>query len=212
MKIVKTILGVLILLIVFGCKNTDNKNSELELKEKELELRERELNLKEENLRKLNQIDENTNEANISTHDNQYQPNNTNIESNSIKYVYMVFSVSEPKLIKETFMPSGNDIFGNPRTGIETFYRVEYEKYTYTTEIQELKNYNEDIKFKYIDKMEENVLNRANLSFNTDVFRLSDEDKESIRDNGAKIINKKMNEFNTYKEASIHRNKSNSKI
>lgn len=204
---------ILTIITIVGCKNNNNaKVEELKIKEKELELKERELNLKEQSLSSTSNKNENSNEPNRNSKNDQQQAIYTNTESNLTKYVYMVFSVSEPKLIEQVFMPSGKDIFGNQRTGIETMYHVEYEKYTYTTEIQEIKKYNEEIKFKYIDKMEENVLYRSNLSFKNDVFRLSDNHKKSLENDGAKIIDKKINVFSTYKEASIHKNKSNSKL
>lgn len=205
------ILLLIVFVIISGCKNNDNKKNELEFKERELELRERELNLKEKNLKILDKKEENTNETKVNSSNIQSPSININSESSPTKYAYMMFSVSEPKLIKDEWTSSVPDLFGK-RSETTTMYRAEYEKYSYTTEIQELRNYNEEIKFKYIDKMEENVLFRSNLSFKNDVFRLSDNDKKSLEDDGAKIIDKKINVFNTYKEASIHKNKNNSDL
>ena len=144
----------------------------MELKEKELELKEKELSLKEESLKKINNKDENgnKNESKINTSNIQSTSTNINIKSNLTKYAYMVFSVSEPKLIKTVWTSSVPDLFG--KHSETTTYHAEYEKYIYTTGIQELRNYNEEIKFKYIDEMEEKILYDSNSSFKSDVFRI----------------------------------------
>jgi hypothetical protein len=56
--------------------------------------------------------------------------------------------------------------------------------------------------------MSENVLTRATV-YSSDFDKLKDDDKKNYK---AKIIDKKINVFNTYKDASIHRNISNSEL
>lgn len=197
------------LLSTLGCKNSNSvKEKELELKERELELREKELKAKE------NQTGYNSTTLPIQNTQSQYQ---APPEITVAKYVYVLFKVQEPKLHHtDSKYISGLDGITSSYTIPETNYVI-YKDYVYTSEIKEILGYNENKQYEYMDRMEAGVrekLTYINMNFDSDVFmNVRDrEEQQRLKDYQAKIVDRKMKVFDSYKEASIHRNNNKGKF
>ncbi|TRW97177.1 SHOCT domain-containing protein [Flavobacterium gawalongense] len=133
---------------------------------------------------------------------------NSNIVTNyQKKFVYIVITTKEPKLIHHDgiFLPSSEVDGFSTRT--EDIDYVDYETSTYSTEIKEISDYNEDTKNILLDKTEYDVKQRMNMSsnFQTDLFiKCKDENKRStLKDNYSKIIDRQIYAFDTYTDASL---------
>ncbi len=207
----KIIIAIFYSLLFFtvGCKNNNSvKEKELELKERELELREKELKAKE------NQTSDNSTTVPIQNTQSQYQ---APPEITVAKYVYVLFKVQEPKLHHtDSKYISGLDGITSSYTIPETNY-VTYEDYVYTSEIKEIPGYNENKQYEYMDRMEAGVrekLTYTNMNFDSEVFmNVRDrEEQQRLKDYQAKIVDRKMKVFDSYKEASIHRNNNKGKF
>ncbi len=209
----KIIIAVFYLLLLFGlgCKNSNSvKEKELELKERELELREKELKAKE------NGSNNTDNSATIPIHNSQpqYQPP---AEITVAKYVYVVFKVQEPKLHHtDSKYISGLDGITSSYTIPESNY-VTFDDYVFTSEIKEIPGYSENKQYEYMDRMEANVrqqISYIDMNFDSEVFmNVRDRDEQQrMKDYKAKIVDRKMKVFDSYKEASIHRNNNKGKF
>lgn len=210
MKNIFFALMILSSLFGFGCKSNNSiKEKELELKERELELREKELKEKENRV-----SGDNTATLPIQNTQNQYQ---TPPEITVAKYVYVLFKVQEPKLHHtDSKYISGLDGISSSYTIPETNY-VTYEDYVYTSEIKEIPGYNENKQYEYMDRMEAGVrekLTYTNMNFDSEVFmNVRDrEEQQRLKDYQAKIVDRKLKVFDSYKEASIHRNNNKGKF
>lgn len=207
----KIILALLILQSIFnyGCKNNNSiREKELELKERELELREKELKEKE------NRVTDNNATPPIQNTQNQYTAPQ---EITIAKYVYVIFKVQEPKLHHtDSKYEPGLDGITSSYTIPEMNY-VTYEDYVYTSEIKEIPGYNENKQYEYMDRMEAGVrekLTYTNMNFDSEVFmNVRDrEEQQRLKDYQAKIVDRKLKVFDSYKEASIHRNNNKGKF
>lgn len=198
-------------LFSFGCKNNNSvKEKELELKERELELREKELKAKESN----NQTIDNSTTTTTQNSLPQYQPPE---EITVAKYVYVIFKVQEPKLHHtDSKYISGLDGISSSYTIPESNY-VTFDDYVFTSEIKEIPGYNENKQYEYMDRMEANVrqqISYIDMNFDSEVFmNVRDRDEQQrLKDYKAKIVDRKMKVFDSYKEASIHRNNNKGKF
>lgn len=204
-----SVLITYLLLANLGCQNNNStKEKELELKERELALREKELKEKE------NKGDESTATLPIQNTQNSYQvPPKVTVA----KYVYVVFKVQEPKLHHtDAKHEYGLDGISSSYTIPELNY-VTYDDYIYTSEIKEVPGYDENKQYEYMDRMEAGVrekLTYINMNFDGEVFmNVRDrEEREKLKDYQAKITDRKMKVFSSYKEASIHRNNNKGKF
>ncbi|MFV8327627.1 SHOCT domain-containing protein [Flavobacterium sp. ZS1P14] len=145
--------------------------------------------------------------------------NNTNNEPviNYLKkYVYLIITTEEPRLVHNTgiYIPSGNPLI--PNTHTEDMDYVVYDKNTYTTEIEEIPDYNEDVKYKLLDKAEYDVKQKINRgsNFQMDLFlKCKDEEKRnSLKENYSKIADRQIYTFDSYAEASLDKHKNTNKI
>lgn len=204
------IVVLLAMAVIFqiACQNTSTKEQELKLKEKELELREKELKQKENNVSNNSTI---PNENFKSSFQSPPNPQTT-------KYVYVVFQVREPKLLhSEPITISGTDRF-TPSTTIPESNSVTYENFVYAGEVREIAEYNEDKKYEYMDIVEASF--RKKLSSLPDDFEYSvvmnvgdkKEREQLLREHKTQILDRKIEVFNSYKEASIHRNNNKRKF
>jgi hypothetical protein len=183
-------------------------------KEKELELRERELILKE------SQLKEREKDNSLNSNETMFpksSQSHTNTEIKSSKYVYVIFKVQQPTLHhKDSEYLSGIDGIHSSITIPESNY-VTYKDYTYTSEIKEISNYDENKEYEYIDQMEMEVtenLTRVNMNFEGEVFVNVRDKEEQLRlnENKAKILDRKIKSFDSYKEASIDKNENKGKF
>lgn len=197
---------VLTLIIQISCQNNSIKQKELELKEKELELREKELKEKENNI---------GNNATLPIENShpQYQPIP---EIKVSKYVYVVFKVQEPQLHHtDSKVLYGTDGFSSSTIPERNY--VTFDDYIYTSEIKEIPAYNENKQYEYMDIIEAKVrqqISYTNMNFESEVFvNVRDrEEQQTLKENKAKIVDRKLKVFDSYKEASIHRNNNKGKF
>jgi hypothetical protein len=184
-----------------ACQSTSTKEQEIKLKEKELELRERELKQKENNVNNNSTIpNENLKPS--------FQPSP---EPKTAKYVYVVFKVREPKLHHSDakYGQSGFDKYTPTIPATPEINFVTFENHLYAGEVQEIADYNEDKKYEYMDIMESNFREKLSGDFELGVMQnVSDKEEREqlLRENKTKIIDRKIEVFNSYKEASIHKN------
>ncbi len=209
-KDIAIIISILFLFCI-GCKDSKStKEKELELKERELELREKELKAKENG----NNNTDNSTTMPIQNSQPQYQPPT---EITIAKYVYVLFKVQEPKLHHtDSKYISGLDGITSSYTIPESNY-VTFDDYVFTSEIKEIPGYNENKQYEYMDRMEANVrekLTYIDMNFDSEVFmNVRDRDEQQrMKDYKAKIVDRKMKVFDSYKEASIHRNNNKGKF
>ncbi len=132
-----------------------------------------------------------------------------NIGGNT-RFVYIVIKTKEPELVHHggTYIPNS---YGGLRKTDEINY-VKWENYIYTSEIKEIQNYNEDKKFRLMDEVEGSARQKLffkDSNFSSEVYRkVSGDDKISeLQKNTGEIIDRKALVFDTYKQASEHRNK-----
>jgi hypothetical protein len=129
------------------------------------------------------------------------------------KYAYIVITVKSPKL--ETSQIKGMyDVTTGFYTPTVYYCDVVWENKKQITDILEIEDYNDDIKYMYLDKAEKGVnekLNYTKGNFNTSVL-VDCEDynkREEIRaeDYKSEVIDRQIFTFDTYSEASINRQK-----
>jgi len=134
---------------------------------------------------------------------------NTNQPMINKKFVYVVLEVEKPRL--EVFEPKGyvNSLGFYER--LDPIYSITYEKEIYATDIIEVKNYNIDEKYKVLDDSKRRMYSKLNLfdqSFSTDLWiKCKDNDKrEEFKNVRSKLLKSQIFEFDSYSEASIHKN------
>ncbi|TRX11046.1 SHOCT domain-containing protein [Flavobacterium gawalongense] len=140
--------------------------------------------------------------------------NNTNNEPviNYLKkYVYIIITIEEPRLVHHSgmYMASANPLI--PGTFTEDTDFVVFDKSAYSTEIEEITDYNEDTKYKLLDKAEYDVKQRIDRgsTYQMDLFtKCKDEDKRnSLKENYSKITDRQIYTFDSYAEASLDKHK-----
>jgi hypothetical protein len=215
MKYINTFCSLFILLC-FSCNDPSNKDSvaisskekELQLKERELEIRERELKNKESaaaaNEKVLN--------SQTSSQSQFQQP----IEKQITKFIYVTFKVQQPVLHHtDSRYFDGDGI--RPPSSFPEINSVSFEDYIYTSEIKEIEGYDDDRQYEYMDKMENELsekINYINLNFSMQISsKVRDiDEQQKLKDNIAKIVDRKMKTFISYKEASIYRSDNKGKF
>lgn len=132
------------------------------------------------------------------------------INSYQRKFVYIVITAKEPKLIHY------NGYYIDPPSGVgsgkyieDTDY-VKYDTITYSTEIKEISDYNEDKKNMLLDKTEDEVSQKINMSsnFQMDLFTKCHDanTRDKLKEeNPPKIIDRQIYEFDNYTDASLNK-------
>lgn len=196
--------GFLVFILCSSCNDSNTiKEKELELRERELKIREKELLLKESNDKNV------IPNKNITQQKSNFQNEEVN---NTTKYVYVLYRVKHPILehTPEESIPS-HDMFSITRT-IPEMSSVYYEDFVYTSGVEEIKGYSENKSYRFMDEVEKNVLQRIStidLNFEMEVItKVRDQKSQSIlKENKAKIVDRKIKVFNSYKEASKDRSR-----
>lgn len=199
------VISFLLFLIVFleiSCNST--KEEELRLKEKELKLKEKELELKEksqtlnENTLKSNRVNTPVKQPTTSESNNPQIPipeseTKGSVESKYgiVKFCYVFVTTNEPEIkLQEKFLPNGN---------LDSKLIPVPEVYVYKSAIVEVKYFNQDEKYRLIDKYEGQV--RQGFSFKN--MQLTEYNTE------CKIISSECYVFDNYSTASQHRRNKN---
>lgn len=216
MRIITFLLSV----IFFSCNSGNNTELERRLTQLENENKD----LKQQNINEKNNTDDNVkNQYNtISTPKTSNNSDEITAAVQSIlntkKYVYVVIKTKEPKLDHREgiYIPSRIGEYGS-ETKSNDLNIVVWEDFVYTSEVQEIANFDEDKKFKLLDKAEasaqQNFINK-NISFRSEVFmKVHDKTERSqLENNIGEIVDRKAYVFDTYKQASEHRNKNKGKF
>jgi uncharacterized membrane protein len=143
-----------------------------------------------------------------STYINNSYQNTTYVEPLKIKkFVYIVTKVSIPTLHTEQ-IGGYTDYSTNTYTPINYYYLIEWEKHCYSTEINEIDDYNEDEKYKFLDKIENNIKSNflysdGNYESSVNTNCNSESKKVELLENKSKITYHQIFEFDTYAEASL---------
>lgn len=207
----RIIIFFILFTLFISCNRTNNNNNELANKIEQLEQDNLELNDKIEELEsdKNSEVTVSNNRINNTT--SQKFENKTNMTT---RFAYVVFKVSKPRLYHtdDKYIQSIN-IPGQLPTQSQTIKGinfVEIDSYIMTTDVIEINNYNEDAKYKLIDEQEKianQQLSNQDVGFHMDVMNYVDDSEKRTRmmNTHSKIIDRKCNVFNTYKEASKFR-------
>jgi len=128
------------------------------------------------------------------------------------KFVFVVFYVDEPKLKIEKQLDTENQSAYDLELKYKDYYYCEFEKTNYKSEIQEIKNYNEDKKFKMLDYFESQLniqLMAINSVFHTNLLiKCKDEEaKELYEHYKCSILDRQIFTYNSYSDASKARQK-----
>ena len=145
----------------------------------------------------------------------QYSPNSFNDDSHSQnqttrnKYIYVIFKVEEPEL-HHTSRYSTPSLDGTPPYVIPERNTIIPKTNLYFSDIKEISGYSEDLQYEYMDDTEATI--RKTLINNDMEFRnkvsvsvSNFEEKEQLKENSSKILDRKIKVFESYKEASISR-------
>jgi hypothetical protein len=194
----------------FACSNKDTA------KEKELELREREVKLKEEDLkRKEEDLNNYPVDALKKAEQTTSEPILIKDNIGSKKYIYVVIKTEEPRLYH--LDPGLTYVDSEGLKTIPGFNSVDWKKFTYQSDIFEIINYTESEQYKYMDTFENKIyngFNESNSDFKREVFfKVKSQDEQNkLLQEVSKILDRKCYVFETYKDASIHRNNNKSKF
>ena len=198
------------LFIFFACSNKDTA------KEKELELREREVKLKEEDLKRKEEDSKNYPvDALKKAEQTTYEPIVIKDNIGSKKYIYVAIKTEEPRLYHLDSGPTYAD-----NEGLKTipgFNSVDWKNFIYQSDIFEIINYTESEQYKHMDTFENQVnsgFNESNNNFKSEViFKVKSQNEQNkLLQEVSKILDRKCYVFETYKDASIHRNKNKGKF
>lgn len=138
-----------------------------------------------------------------STYQNNYQETIKNK-----KYVYVVSKIEKP--ILDVFKSGGyTNSLGIYEIENST-YSINYETETYVSEIIEINDYNTDEKYKILDETKEKLKNQMifidETFFTNLLINCKDENKrKEFKKIRSRIKDSKIFEFNSYSEASIHK-------
>ena len=211
----KSKMRIIIFFILFtlflSCNRTNNNNNELANKIEQLEQDNQELNEKIEELENDKNSDDAVSNNNVKNSTSETFENSTKMTT---RFAYVVFKVSKPRLhhTDDKYIRSIN-IPGQLPTQSQTIKGinyVEYDSYIITTDVVEIKDYNEDAKYKLIDEQERIVkqqVSNQDVGFHIDVMSYVEDPEERTRmmNTQSKVIDRKCMVFNSYKEASKFR-------
>ena len=189
---------ILLAFFLIAC-NSNEKENALILKEQELEQKINELNLKLQEIEDKNQ-------------ENQIEKTDEKIVStpiyNGTKYVYAYFEVLRPRVEEEKIQ---KDKFG---FDYEYVYGIYMDEVTYASDVEKVDNYNEDKKYMFLDNVRctlppgINVLSKYRESKSSRLQFSSQQEADILSGKyNQRILKENVLVFDTYKEASISRNK-----
>lgn len=207
----RIIILFIVLALFLSCNRTNNSNNELANKIEQLEQDNQELNEKLEELESDKNSENAVSNNIVSNTTSETIDNSTKLTT---RFAYVVFKVSKPRLhhTDDKYIRSIN-IPGQLPTQSQTIKGVnfvEYDSYIMTTDVVEIKDYNEDAKYKLIDEQEKiakQQLSNQDVGFHVDVMSYVNDPEERSRmmNTQSKVIDRKCNIFNSYKEASKFR-------
>lgn len=126
------------------------------------------------------------------------------------RYVYILTTARIPKL-KVSEIGGYMDFSTDTYKPTQYYYLVEWMESIYTTDIVEIANYNEDEKYKLLDKVDIDVnskISYSNMNFQAELSLKCNDYREREKlsnENKATITGKEIFDFSSYAEASVHR-------
>jgi hypothetical protein len=137
------------------------------------------------------------------------------MNSHLTKFVYAVVKIKIPKLNVYEFEGVYNfdeNLNRHEEIPARTIYSTKWEESVYSTDIIEIENYNEDEKYRMLDKAENNLSLQHNLSSSDLNFRLEIDarckdytERDRLKENKSQITNSEVYVFDSYAEASQHK-------
>jgi hypothetical protein len=207
------IIFLALITLSISCQNSSSRQEGLESREKELEERIEELE-KEQRKEEKDEITYGENsvsdieDINIGELQSAYE---SQMKTRESKYMYITYKIEKPKLnhVSEKYIP---DLKG--MTTIPEMNYVTYEHEIYNSDISEINGNDENEQYRYIDLIEKYVMHQvsvADMNFNSEIIMYvrDENDKLKLKNYNAKIADRKVKIFDSYKEASIHRNNNN---
>lgn len=140
--------------------------------------------------------------------DNTFQSNFPINRSSSKQFAYVLIESEEPSLnIME--IPA---VIGDPFSRTTWLYTVDWKKGIYTTEIQELDAFNDEIKYKLLDAAERGIemdffANDHNYKQDVQLNVRDSEEQRRLENKRCRVSNRECFVFDSYKEASLHKHK-----
>jgi hypothetical protein len=151
-----------------------------------------------------------------SSYDSSNQMNSA--DANNIyqkKFAYVLIKIKTPKLDLYEFegvYTVDENINRHEEIPARTIYSTKWEESDYSTDVMEIENYNEDEKYRMLDKAENNISLQHNLSSSDMNFRLEidarckdNAERERLKENKSQITNSEVYVFDSYAEASQHK-------
>jgi hypothetical protein len=135
---------------------------------------------------------------------------------NVTKFVYALIKTNEPFFAHMAAL-RGYDDYGVYYKIGEDINSVGWKEMTHVTDIKEIQGYNDDVKYRFLDEVEPKVkliLYQADNRFFGEVYgKCTDASKKSsLVENHSKLIDKDILVFDSYAEASKHRQKNSSEV
>lgn len=125
------------------------------------------------------------------------------------KFLIATFKTEEPQVDYFEGYPDIHHLDGGFIKGVDSKTFVFLEERNYYSDIQEILNYNEDEKYRFLDAMEsimEDKLFMINVNFRSSLSVERDYSKRtSLEENKAKIISRDVVVFDSYSEASRYK-------
>lgn len=119
--------------------------------------------------------------------------------------MFVVVEAEVPKFVQESHQEY-DPLLDRFQTSYDN--SVAQEKVKYVSEIFEVENINEDVKYKTMDRFEQSVsisLESIEHQVKTDVTMRTFDGQELLPRVNSEILNRRVHVFDSYKEASIHR-------
>lgn len=185
------------LFLLLACNSSDFSKKEAELRQREIELKEREIALREKKNKHSSSLSEERNTQTISLQDPPV---------GKTKYLFIVIDTNEPRLEQRSTTDLTPNLFSDePMKASQPENYLVPEFYKYKSDVIEVQDYNEDKKYKEIDKFQELVEQRLRgVNQSLDINNNSGIGKPA-KGAQASIIFKKAFVFDSYKDASVER-------
>lgn len=153
------------------------------------------------------------NESKTATEKQEKEPLTSQVVENK-KFVYAIAIAKQPRLNVER---TGGYYDGNYYVTEKTNCFVDWYIEVYSSEIIEVSDYNEDFKYKLMDKFEKDV--KGKLYYKDESFKSEilikcqlDENKDDLSRNKSKIEKTTIKVFDSYSDASKHLRNVSSKL
>lgn len=154
-------------------------------------------------------------ESPTTSDENNNLENNVVSKNNLKKFVYVLIKIKTPKLDMYEFegvYTVDENINRHEEIPARTIYSTKWEESVYSSDIIEIENYNEDEKYRMLDKAENNLslqykLDSSNMNYRLEIDTRckDDSERDKLKENQSQITNSEVYVFDSYAEASQHK-------